>query len=141
MVSIPIFSASETFLRLFIINIVLSCTAIKILVKLFSLSHYTGTKNAWKKCFPAIFRKGKTIINGIEEETDIEFGSGDDQTKSTDTGVGIGAGVKVSKLIANVNYNMGLSNLSNDDEIEEKTKVVQVSLAVLFWYLINKIQQ
>jgi hypothetical protein len=68
-----------------------------------------------------------------EDEEDIEFGSEEEQIKKLNTSIGIGAGVKISKIVLGVNYNIGLSNLSNyGDGDEIKNNVFQGSVAFMF---------
>ncbi len=62
---------------------------------------------------------GKVKSDGLSE--DIEFGSNDGEIKPLDLGANILAGYELSNgLFFSLNYNLGLSNISNDTE--DKTR-------------------
>lgn len=73
--------------------------------------------------------KSKFEIEGIgEDEADLDFGSADDEISGTDFGLSFGGGVKVSKLRAALNYDLGLSSLSNVEETDIKNGVFMITL-------------
>jgi len=74
---------------------------------------------------------GGTSKIGDEEEK-IEWGSSGGELKRIDSGVGIGAGIEISKFRVGVNYNLGISDLSNDDEEELKNGVFGINVAYFF---------
>lgn len=78
-----------------------------------------------------------TTIAGVSETEnyDIEIGSDDpDSLKALDFGVGLGVGVVLSGIELSVNYNLGLANLSNDDDDDFtiKNNVIALSAGYKF---------
>lgn len=71
---------------------------------------------------------GKTKYNG--ETEDIEFEDGG--MKRFDLGLGFGAGLEFGAMVASLNYQMGLANMSDDSEVTAKNKVLQISVAYMF---------
>lgn len=67
-----------------------------------------------------------------EDEGDIEFGSAEDEMKGTDIGLSFGAGFKPGKLRLALNYDLGLSNLSNvdDNTLKNGAFIVSVGYAI-----------
>lgn len=65
--------------------------------------------------------KGKSTFNGRTEEEDIEFGGGDDEMKSTEFSANFLTGYQFKNgFLVSVNYNLGLSNLTNNSVENEK---------------------
>lgn len=65
--------------------------------------------------------KGKSTFNGQTDEEDIEFGSGDDEMKSTEFSANFLTGYQFKNgFLVSVNYNLGLSNLTNTSVDNEK---------------------
>ncbi|TAG44224.1 MAG: PorT family protein [Cytophagia bacterium] len=63
----------------------------------------------------ALGGKIKASTMGVDVSTDVKFGSDQDKIKGTDFGFNFGAGVEISdKFLVNLNYGLGLTNLSND---------------------------
>ncbi|HZL10165.1 MAG TPA: porin family protein [Prolixibacteraceae bacterium] len=71
---------------------------------------------------------GKDKTDG--ETTDFEFGDGG--MKRFDFGLGIGAGVEFGNMLAGLNYQFGLANLSDDQDSTVKNKVLQISVTYIF---------
>ena len=81
----------------------------------------------------------KTSDGQMEEEEDINFGSEEDELKALDIGVAFGAGVGVpvgpGQLFLDVRYQLGLSNISNEEGTEAtefKNKGLSAGLGFLF---------
>jgi hypothetical protein len=66
--------------------------------------------------------KTKSDVDELDGE-DIK-----DNLKSTDLGFNVGAGVAFGKLNVTARYTIGLSNVSDNDDIDVKNGVIQVSL-------------
>jgi len=75
--------------------------------------------------------KMKGTYMGQTEEEDITFGSEEDDLKNPDIGISAGAGVYVGPIRAAINYDPGLSNLSNFDSESIKTGSLILSVAFL----------
>ena len=71
-------------------------------------------------------------VSGKVEDTDIEFGSAEGEMKALDFGLGFGAGAEVGSLLFKLQYEMGLSNLSNVDNSKIKNTNLCVSVAYMF---------
>jgi len=76
--------------------------------------------------------KHKATVNGQSEEEDVTFGSEEDDFKNPDIGISAGAGVYVGPIRAAINYDPGLTNLSNFDSSSIKTGSLIISVAFLF---------
>ena len=74
--------------------------------------------------------KEKAEADGVEEEGDLF--EGDDAMKRFDWGLGFGGGVEFGSIVASINYQLGLANLSDESSAEAKMKVFQISLAYMF---------
>jgi hypothetical protein len=80
---------------------------------------------------------GKTIDrpeNGDKIETDINFGSGEDEMKPLDAGIIIGAGIYFGRAKLGIDYIPGLINLSNVDGLI----VRNYSIALKATYFFNR---
>lgn len=67
------------------------------------------------------------------QESDIKFGSGDDADFNTmDFGFGIGGGLQFSSFMVGLNYNFGISNCANSNDITCKNNVLTFSVGILF---------
>ncbi len=74
---------------------------------------------------------GKTKSGGDSE--DIEFGSGDDEIKPLDLGGNFLAGYELSNgLFLSLNYNLGLSNISNSEDGKINNNYFGIRLGFLF---------
>jgi hypothetical protein len=77
--------------------------------------------------------KMKGTYMGQTEEEDITFGNTeDDDLKNPDIGLSAGAGIYAGPIRAAINYDPGLSNLSNFDSESIKTGSLILSVAYLF---------
>lgn len=78
---------------------------------------------------------GPSLSYAISGKTDgekIEFGSESGQMKRMDIGLGFGAGAQYNSFQGTIGYNMGFSNLSNEDGLKVKNRVLSFSVAYLF---------
>ena len=78
-------------------------------------------------------------LNGTQNydegaEEDIEFGTGENETKRVDIGLSLGAGMNFNNFQISANYGFGLRNLSNIDDMSTKNRVFSVSVG---YYLGN----
>ncbi|MDR3217451.1 MAG: PorT family protein [Dysgonamonadaceae bacterium] len=72
-------------------------------------------------------------VDGTSVETDaVKFGSGDEEIKALDFGVNVGVGYQFEKIFFKLQYNLGLSNLSNDKDYSMKNNNIAVSVGYLF---------
>ncbi|MFO7938793.1 MAG: porin family protein [Bacteroidales bacterium] len=76
-------------------------------------------------------------LNGTQQaggfgEEDIEFGTGDNETKRLDFGPTVGLGMHFNKFQISANYTMGLRNLANIEDISVKNRVLSVSVGYYF---------
>jgi len=73
---------------------------------------------------------GKTKFGDESEDIDFEA----DGMKRMDFGLGIGAGIELGPIVPSVSYQLGLSNLNDDSEMDGtvKNKVLQFSIAYMF---------
>ncbi len=71
---------------------------------------------------------GKSEWDGHSE--DIEFG--DDGYKRFDFGIGFGPALEFGPVVASLNYQLGLANMADDEDVKVKNKVFQISLAYMF---------
>lgn len=76
--------------------------------------------------------KMKGTYMGQTEEEDVTFGSEEDDLKNPDIGLSAGAGVYAGPIRAAINYDPGLTNLSNFDSESIKTGSLILSVAYLF---------
>lgn len=79
--------------------------------------------------------KSKNDDNGTKTSHNIKWGSGKDDTfKGTDFGFNIGGGVEIGKIMAGINYGLGLSNIDSDGSSDfiVKNRVFSISCAYLF---------
>lgn len=72
------------------------------------------------------------VSEGGGEEVDIEFGSDEGQMKRMDFGILFGAGIEVNQFQFSINYNLGLANLENAEDLSYKTRVLSFSVGFLF---------
>jgi len=75
--------------------------------------------------------KMKGSYMGQTEEEDITFGSEEGDLKNPEIGLSVGAGVYVGPIRAAINYDPGLTNLSNIDTESIKTGSLILSVAFL----------
>ncbi|GHT23591.1 hypothetical protein AGMMS4957_15340 [Bacteroidia bacterium] len=68
---------------------------------------------------------------GESGSNDIKFGS-DEMFKALDFGLNIGAGYQIGSIYAKVQYNLGLANISNDDDDSLKNGNIGISVGYLF---------
>lgn len=81
----------------------------------------------------AISGKSSGTVNGQSESEDIEFGSGEDQTKRLDYGLRLSAGYELtSGLGVTAFYAPGLANLANTSQGTVKNMAFGLSLSYLF---------
>ena len=79
----------------------------------------------------ALGLSGKAKSGGDSE--DINFGSGEDEIKPLDIGGNILAGYELSNgLFLSLNYNLGLSNISNESEVKTRNNYFGIRLGYLF---------
>ena len=64
---------------------------------------------------------------------DIRFGTKETELKSLDFGFNFGLGYQFEKVFFKLQYNHGLSNLSNDKNLNSKNKNITVSTGYYFW--------
>lgn len=77
--------------------------------------------------------KYKVTMEGVTEEEDVKFGSGEeDDLTNPDIGLSAGAGIYAGPIRAAINYDPGFVNISNLDSGSIKTGSVIVSVAFLF---------
>lgn len=77
--------------------------------------------------------KEKVKINGAEQSEDVKFGSGDEEIKRTDFGANAIVGFKFKTgFLINANYDLGLSNITNDDTGKLKNRVFGISVGYAF---------
>lgn len=83
----------------------------------------------------AFIKAGPVIGLGVGGKTstslgdfDIEFGSGEDETKALDWGGAVGAGIKLGTLQIDATYDISLDDLSNNNA-GYKNKVFHVALS------------
>jgi len=67
---------------------------------------------------------------GGGETSDVEFGDG--KMKRLDFGLGFGAGLEFGSIITSLNYQLGLANTADDQDVKLKNKVFQISFAYMF---------
>ncbi len=65
-----------------------------------------------------------------DESEDIDFG--EDGYKRMDFGIGFGPALEFGPVVASLNYQIGLANMADDDEVKVKNKVFQISVAYMF---------
>jgi hypothetical protein len=80
---------------------------------------------------------GKAKAAGItvdleEAGMELKFGSDEDNVKALDFGVNVGAGYQYEKVFFKLQYNLGLSNLSNYDDYTMKNGNIAVTAGYLF---------
>jgi len=68
----------------------------------------------------------------LDESQDIEFGSGDDEMKRFDFGLNFGAGIEFKGAFLKMQYNLGLTNLSNVTAVREKNRNFGISVGYMF---------
>ncbi|MCL2414333.1 MAG: PorT family protein [Bacteroidales bacterium] len=81
------------------------------------------------------FALGGTIkaeFQGRTQTTDINFGSGDMDTRRFDFGVGFGAGVEFGRFQVGIGYNLGIANLSNADNVTTRNSGLALTVTYLF---------
>jgi len=67
------------------------------------------------------------------EIRDVSFGSGEnDHLKKFDFGLTAGIGIELKAIQLGITYNLGLSNIGEDDDTVLKNRVLGVSVAYLF---------
>ena len=71
---------------------------------------------------------GKDKTGG--ETTNVDFESGG--MKRLDYGLGFGGGVEFGPIVASLNYQLGIANISDAEGLTAKNKNFQVSLAYMF---------
>jgi hypothetical protein len=77
--------------------------------------------------------KEKVRINGTEQSEDVKFGSGDEEVKRTEFGANAIVGFKFKTgFLINANYDLGLSNITNDDTGKLKNRVFGISVGYAF---------
>ena len=76
--------------------------------------------------------KGKEDGVDVSASFDIEFGSKEDQLKAFDFGLNLGVGYEYQKMFIKLQYNHGLTNLSNYDEGSFKNQNIAVSVGYFF---------
>ncbi|MET3979435.1 hypothetical protein ABIB62_002021 [Mucilaginibacter sp. UYP25] len=80
-----------------------------------------------------VIAKSKVTSGGVTESTDLSFGSDAGDIKRTDFGLNGIAGVEFKGgFLAGLNYDLGLSNISNDDTVKTKKRVFGVSIGYKF---------
>lgn len=77
--------------------------------------------------------KEKIKANGVEQSEDVKFGSGEDEVKRTEFGANAIVGFKFKTgFLINANYDLGLSNIANDDTSKLKNRVFGISVGYAF---------
>lgn len=77
--------------------------------------------------------KEKVKVNGAEQSEDVKFGSGEDEVKRTEFGANAIVGFKFKTgFLINANYDLGLSNIANDDTSKLKNRVFGISVGYAF---------
>lgn len=72
---------------------------------------------------------------GLVGETDIEFGSGDNEMKTVDAGANFMLGYKLNNgFLINAGYGLGLTNLSNSDNSDNKFSNRVLSFGIGFQF-------
>ncbi len=73
---------------------------------------------------------GKTKYGGESESINFK----EDGLKRFDFGLGVGLGIELGSIVPSVSYQLGLSNLNDDSEmdVKVKNKVFQISIAYMF---------
>jgi hypothetical protein len=77
----------------------------------------------------ALSGKGKSAVGN---SFDIHFGSAENEYKPFDFGINAGAGYQYQKLFAKLQFNPGLGDLSNTDNISLKNTNIAISLGYFF---------
>lgn len=81
----------------------------------------------------AISGKNKTEVNGQKETEKIKFGSGAGEVKAFDLGGNILAGYELSNgAYIGLNYNMGFSDINNDNASKAKNNYFGVRVGFMF---------
>ncbi|QHS57697.1 PorT family protein [Mucilaginibacter sp. 14171R-50] len=76
---------------------------------------------------------GKVTSTGLNVNADVTFGDGPDDIKRTDFGLDGIAGFEFSNgFILGVNYDLGLSNVTNESSFSTKNRVFGVSVGFKF---------
>lgn len=73
-----------------------------------------------------------TFEDGTSVETDLEIGAGTAQIKTWDLGFRFGAGVEIYNLQIGVDYDLGLRNLSNDQNLNNKSRTFGITVGYFF---------
>lgn len=75
----------------------------------------------------------------VNEEVDFNPGDDggdvnldDDQFKSVDFGVGLGASYKISNFFISGRYNLGLSDIYDQEGVDAKNSVIQAGVGIMF---------
>jgi len=77
--------------------------------------------------------KEKANVNGTEESVNVKFGSGEDEVKRTEFGANAIVGFKFKTgFLINANYDLGLSNITNDNTGKLKNRVFGISVGYAF---------
>lgn len=74
---------------------------------------------------------GKTTVKIDGDKTKYDT-FGDDGLKRFDCGLGVGTSLAISKFVFGVNYQFGLTNLSDDDDYSVKNSNVSISVGYNF---------
>jgi hypothetical protein len=82
----------------------------------------------------AVSGKSKYEIAGVKSDEDIKFGNGDqDDMKSLDLGGNVLTGYELANgAYIGLNYNLGISNLSNDNNSKTTNNYIGVRIGFLF---------
>lgn len=71
-------------------------------------------------------------ISGKEGDTDVVWGSGDEDMNRFDAGLNFGAGLQYNQFIFSLQYGLGLANLANSSDVTVNHRVIGISLAYMF---------